>query len=115
MGQAARPQVRPLRVGSIIDGIVWMGGSNLSALRKYFPMHVGQYRPRDYRSAVSTKDHPTAGLPETRRLTLSYGKQTINIVDWMDKIKTHIEEYGMDTVFRVCSISNNAERYLLEE
>ena len=108
-------QRRKPRVGDILDGIPWTGGSNLQEYQYADPMSINQYRPMDYKSAKAAITGANEGLDEDDRLSLPNEKQVVKLTKWINEVKIHIEDYGMDTVFRVASLPSNAERYIIDE
>ena len=55
------------------------------------------------------------GLSDELKLPLPSEKQSVQLIQWINEVKDHLMDYGMDTVFRVASIPYNDEQNLLEE
>ena len=116
-GQAGNnnPQGQPRIGGTDPQHIPWTGGSNLPANRLQIPLSINQYCPLDYRSAKTASDAAKAGLDDDLCLGTEGEKDKALFTTWIKDIKAHMEEYGMDTVFRIMEPTGGTERYLLEE
>ena len=101
------------RVGRILAGEVWTGGSNdpLKALKR--PKTIFSRRPDDFRGASKIEETCRKGLEEDKRLGMG-NNSPVSLTSWINLIKTYLEECGMDTVFHVWDPSTNVEVYLLE-
>jgi hypothetical protein len=90
----------------------WTGGSNINIRTRPHTYHAR--RPTDFKSAAKVQELCCAGLPETRHLGTEDDKgNTISLTAWMNEIRAHLEQKGMDTVFRV--VSGKEETYLLTD
>ena len=78
-------------------------------------LNFNQYRPSQYKSAKLAAEGATKGLGDDMKRPLPSKKQNVGLLQWISEVREHMVEYGMNTVFRITSLSNNIERYFLSE
>jgi hypothetical protein len=89
------------RIGGGTDSFTWWtGGPNVSQLVRPHTYHCG--RPNDFKSAAKVQEICTKGLAENRQIGTEDDKDnTITLTAWINEIRAHMEQKGMDTVFWV--------------
>jgi hypothetical protein len=106
------------RVGSIDNGVPWVGGSGLTGQLRTAPLDILCYRPSDFRSKQRQYESLKAGLEVSRRLELGDNKKdhAMSLVAWIQEIKLLVETRGFDTIFRVTnSTTPTSEVYIVEK
>ena len=104
------------RVGGIIRGTPWVGGSSLNPRSK--PKSTLAWRPDDFRSANKVEESCQVGLKENRHLGSEMKTSKVSLTTWVDSIKEYMEDRGMDTVFRIVikpTSTTQYESYMLED
>ncbi len=102
------------RVGGIIDGVVWVGGSNIPGKTKE-PADIMAFRPTSFKELYRQNTLLKEGLSDSKKLDLPGGStKGISVTAWIQEVKWMIEPRGFDTVFRVFCPHDRKEIYLLD-
>ncbi len=115
-GTPTTPGVKMPRVGGIIGGYPWTGGSAIN--RRSRPLSSMTYRPAEFKHAFSIEQAATKGLPESKHLCKEERTSKVTLTLWIDAIRVYMEEHGMNSVFRLFpgdALSAQGEVYLLED
>jgi hypothetical protein len=115
------PRPTEPRVGGVEtirgEAYAWTGGSAILANARTKPASMKAYRPQDFKSLAKAEKDCTEGLPESHRLStpdkISSDTTVVSMQTWIERVKTALEERGMDSVFRM--FDGTVEHYLLEE
>ena len=103
------------RVGGVIDGVVWVGGSNVPGLSRKEPADIMAFRPTTFKELYRQNTLLKEGLSDSKKLDLPSGTtKGISVTSWIQEIKWIVEPRGFDTVFRVYRPSEGREVYLLD-
>jgi Zinc knuckle len=102
------------RIGGGTDSATWWtGGPNIRMLSRPHTYHAG--RPSDFKSAAKVQELCTKGLAENRQIGTEDDKDnSITLTAWVNEIRAHMEQKGMDTVFWI-QTSPAEEYYLLKD
>ena len=101
------------RVGGVLAGAAWTGGSNVERRRNRRPKTVFARRPLSFANASKVEQACTKGIHKDKRLGLS--NMPVSLTSWINLVRVYMEECGMDTVFRVYDGNVDEEIYLLED
>ena len=101
------------RVGGVLGGAAWTGGSNVLRKRSKRPKTVFARRPLSFVNASKVERACTRGIHEDKRLGLS--NTPVSLTSWINLVRAYVEECGMDTVFRIYDEDLDEEKYLLED
>jgi len=112
--QAPLPPYAP-RVGggAFDDDNLWVGGSQVVALRRTRPKTNMARRPQDFRSAEKVESACCRGLPDERKIGLETSDSKMTLTSWIIALREFLEHHGMDSVFRVYDAATDTEIYLL--
>ena len=90
------------RVGGVIDGVIWTGGSNIATQQQNAPEDVLCFRPAGFKEMQKQNENLKCGLVESQRLELVDGtKTTVGLTMWITCMMMLLTQYGMDTVFKI--------------
>ena len=103
------------RVGGILGGYAWTGGSALASQARTRPVSSLGYRPPEFKHAFTIEQAATKGLPETKYLCKEEKSSKISLTLWIDAVRVYMEEHGMDSVFRVKLSLETSELYMLSD
>ena len=109
--QAKQPTMSKPRVGGMIEGVPWTGGSNLEDKRQDEPEDVLCFRPASFKEKQRQHENLKKGLPEAQRLELLGGNKTsIGLTMWVTWMMMMLVQKGMDTIF--CILQENDKKEL---
>ena len=77
----------------------WVGGSNAFPVTR--AKSIQARRPNDFRSASIIVRNCMEGLPYEKEPSLEESKSKTTLTSWIDWMRSHMEDNGMDTIFRV--------------
>lgn len=90
------------RVGRVISGVAWTGGSNLEAEKNAMPEDVLCFHPETFKEMQKQHESLKQGLDVEQRLELVDGAETTDgLVTWITWMMMLFINKGMDTVFRI--------------
>jgi hypothetical protein len=108
---ATAAAVAPRVGGGTCGKTWWTGGSNLGTQTRRASMFA--CRPEDMKMMYNIEKEMREGIKEESRLGLPTEKAyKITLTGWIDKVKTHIEKCGLDTVFHL--FDGKKECYLFD-
>lgn len=102
--------IRTPRVGGVVDGVAWVGGSNLPGEENEEPDDILCFRPHTFREMQRQHDELKKGLENERRLEIgNKDKVSVGLTMWITWLKMILVTRGMDTVFLVCDVDEDEE------
>ena len=111
--EAGYETVEAPRVGGVLAGAAWTGGSNVTHRRNRRPKTVFTRRPLSFANASKVERACTKGIHEDKRLGMS--NTPVSLTSWINLVHAYMEECGMDSIFRIYDEGLDKERYLLED
>ena len=99
VGASVGPETDHPRVGGVIGGDMWTGGSNFQDKQRKRPKTIFARRPDDFKGASKIEETCVRGLASDKRLTMRGAP--VSLTSWLTMMQALVEDCGMDTVFRI--------------
>ena len=107
-GRTGATAMQGPRVGGVVDGVVWTGGSNIPTQQQNAPEDVLCFRPAGFKEMQKQHENLKRGLDVSQKLEFVDGnKTTVGLTMWITCMMMMLTQYGMDTVFKIWDQGTN--------